>query len=251
MMTIPFVALQLYTVRDFAGQNVEETLRNVKTMGYENAELAGMYEYKPAELQKLLGRIGLRAISAHVQYAELQADAKRTIAEYKSLGCEYIIIPMLAAEMLPGGANYNLDFFKKFCELCNDEGIIPAYHNHDFEFEQLECGTFKLDKLFNDVPELFAQLDTGWITAAGQNPETYLAKYAGRCPIVHLKDTVFINGGYEDRPVGKGSQNMLGIVKTAKASGAKGFVVELDKAVGLTSLDAASESREYLKSIGC
>jgi sugar phosphate isomerase/epimerase len=242
------VALQLYTVRDFTEKNVAETLRAVKKMGYDYVELAGTYGMEFLEFKKMLDEIGLCAISAHVPFNDLQNDMEGTISAYKTLGCKYIVIPMVDAEFLPGGKNCARDFFEKFCAACEAAAVVPAYHNHAFEFEKLSCGAFKLDKLFSDVPALFAELDTGWITAAGQCPEAYIKKYAERCPIIHLKDTVLVGENkFEDRPVGKGSQNMAGIIETAVSCGAEVFVAELDKAEKITSLEAAEESRNFLK----
>lgn len=249
----PFVSLQLYTVRDFAEQNIEDALRKIKEIGYDYVELAGLYGMEPEKLRKLLDEIGLCAISAHVQFKELAADTAGAIAVYKALGCEYIVIPMLPLECLPGGSEYEETkaVVEKFCDTCNEAGVIPLYHNHAHEFEKLTDNLFKLDKFFEDIPALKAQLDTGWIKAARQDPIAYIKKYAGRCPIVHLKDT-FVNSynGYEDRPVGKGSQNIPETISIALATGTVGFVAELDKTVGMTSIEAADESRKYLQSLG-
>jgi len=248
-----FVALQLYTIRDFANEDTAGTLRKVKEMGYDYVELAGTYGLNFSEMRELLDEIGLTAVSAHVQFDALREDLTGTVSAYKKLGCEYIIIPMLPAERLPGGGEYaqTKDFLKTFCAECKEAGVIPAYHNHAHEFVRLPNGEFKLDVLFNDIPEIFAQLDTGWVKAAGQNPEAYIKKYAGRCPLIHLKDTIVNSyNGYVDKPVGKGSQNIPGTIETALAAGAVGFVVELDKPFDQTSLEAAQESREYLKSRG-
>ncbi|MCL1845256.1 MAG: sugar phosphate isomerase/epimerase [Defluviitaleaceae bacterium] len=250
-MSKPFVALQLYTVRDFTENDVAGTLRKVKAMGYDFVELAGTYGMGFAEFKAILDEIGLVAISAHVQYDDLRADMDGTIMSYKSLGCKYVIIPMMANDLLPGGTNCTKEFFANFCEACKKADVVPAYHNHAHEFEKLPSGEFVLDKLFADVPALQAEIDTGWVTAADLCPEAYIKKYTGRCPVVHLKDTERVGDKYEDRPVGKGSQNMPGIVDAAIAAGAAGLVAELDRAVGLSSLDAAKISREYLKSLGC
>lgn len=210
-------------------------------------ELAGTYGMDFPVLRTLLDDIGLKAVSAHVMPDALKQDMAKTISDYKSLGCEYVIIPMIGEESLPGGDKCEKAFFDEFCTACTAAGVVPAYHNHAFEFKKLPCGTFVLDKLFEEIPELKAELDTGWIRAAGQSPEAYIKKYAPRCPIIHLKDTIEMEGGYEDRPVGKGSLDMPAIIKAAEK--AEGFVVELDNAVGITSLQAAQESLAYLKSL--
>ncbi|MCL1885122.1 MAG: sugar phosphate isomerase/epimerase [Defluviitaleaceae bacterium] len=250
-MSKPFVSLQLYTVRDFAEKDVGATLAEVKGMGYDYVELAGIYGMGFAEFRGLLDKIGLSAISAHVQFSELEGNLAATISSYKSLGCEYIIIPMMDNELLAGGNNFKKEVLEDFCAACKAAGVTAAYHNHAHEFAKLKDGTFVLDKLFELLPDLETQLDTGWVKAAGQNPEAYIKKYAGRCPIIHIKDTIINSyNGYEDRPVGKGSQNIPATIEAALSAGVKGFVVELDKAVGQTSLEAAKESREYLKSLG-
>jgi len=247
----PFISLQMYTVREFANSDLPDTLRKIKKMGYDYIELAGTYGMEAAALRGLLDEVGLTAISAHVPF-DVLANLQKTLADYKLLGCKYIVIPMLDKEKFAGGAEYTgefLGFMREFCEACKAEGLVPAYHNHAFEFETLPDGTFKFDKFFADLPALNAEIDTGWVTAAGQSPEAYIQKYAGRCPIVHLKDTILVADKYQDRPVGKGSQNIPKIVEVALAAGAVGFVAELDNAVGMTALEAAAESREYLKSI--
>ncbi|MCL1862908.1 MAG: sugar phosphate isomerase/epimerase [Defluviitaleaceae bacterium] len=237
----PFVALQLYTVRDFTAQDVVGTLRKVKEIGYDYVELAGIYDMGFLEFRKVLDEVGLTAISAHVA-----PDV--SVVDYKSLGCKYLAIPMVAEELLPGGNKYEKSLFESFSKKCMGEDIVPAYHNHAFEYKKLPCNTFVLDKLFEDVPALQAELDVGWVRAAGQSPEAYIKKYASRCPIVHLKDTIEVENGFEDRPVGKGSLDIPAILQASKSAGVAGFVVELDKAVGITSLQAAKESLEYLSS---
>jgi len=220
-------------------------------MGYNAVELAGMYGLSPAVLKAMLDETGLEAFSAHIPFANFESDMQGTIAAYKTLGCQFAGIPYLNQTQLPGRENWaNVHkILTKAATLCKEANMPLMYHNHAFEFEKLQNGDYILDEIFNTIPEIKAELDTGWVTAAGKCPVAYIQKYAGRCPVVHLKDTVKTDDGFEDRPVGKGSQDMKAIIKTATECGAVGFVVELDRAVGLTSLEAAQESLEYLKTI--
>ena len=271
-MTKPKVALQLYTVRDFTGKDLPGTLAQVKAMGYDAVELAGTYGLNAADFKKLLDDTGLNAISAHVPLEAFAKDVAGTVDAYAQLGCKVIAIPWASLESLPGGADFEKTkaVILEAAALCKEKGMILAYHNHDFEFTKLPCGTFVLDALFDQIPAdlLQAQLDTGWVTVAGEDPVSYIGKYAGRCPSVHLKDVVRVDndgkkvellgvdnklesaGKFEDRPVGQGLQDMPAVIKAAEKAGAIGLVVELDEAVGMTSLEAARESREYLKSLG-
>jgi len=271
-MTKPTVSLQLYTVRDFANKDLPDTLAKVKAMGYDAVELAGTYGLETAAFKQQLDAAGLKAVSAHVPIQAFESDMAGTVAMYKALGCKVLGIPHMSLEALPGGQDFEhyRALIKKTAALCKEHDLVLAYHNHDFEFATLPCGTFVLDTLFNELPaeELQAQIDTGWVTVAGQDPASYVKKYSGRCPSVHLKDVVRVDnagktvelmgaenkleseGKYEDRPVGQGIQDMPAVTKAAVEAGAFILVVELDEAVGITSLEAARESREYLKSLG-
>jgi len=271
-MTKPTVALQLYTVRDFATKDLPGTLSKVKAMGYDAVELAGMYGLEPGAFKQQLDAAGLKAVSAHVPFKAFEEDMDGTVAVYNALGCKVLGIPHLSPEDLPGGPNFENSkaVIQKAAALCKEQGMILAYHNHDFEFETLPCGTFVLDALFAETPadQLQAQLDTGWVTVAGQDPVSYIQKYTGRCPAVHLKDVISVDGAgktvellgsanklesgakYEDRPVGQGLQDMPAVTKAAVEAGAFILVAELDAAVGMTSLEAAKQSRDYLKSLG-
>ncbi|MCL2378326.1 MAG: sugar phosphate isomerase/epimerase [Defluviitaleaceae bacterium] len=253
-MSKPIVALQLYTVRDFAEKDLPGTLSQIKAMGYDAVELAGTYGLETAAFKQLLDDTGLEAVSAHVPMEAFETDAPGTAAQYKALGCRLLSIPALPNSALAGGKDFDQTkaTLTKAAALLKENGQVLGYHNHDWEFETLPCGSFILDALFAAVtPDILqAQVDTGWVLAAGQDPSLYVKKYANRCPSVHLKDIVKAGDNFEDRPVGQGSQDIPSVVKAAIESGAYIMVVELDEAVGITSLEAAKQSREYLKTLG-
>ena len=145
------------------------------------------------------------------------------------------------------------------------------YHNHDFEFVSLS-GQYGLDFLYDAVPAdlLKTELDVCWVKYAGVNPADYIRKYAGRCPVVHLKDFVgrkqdgstpyALIGldenekkdtqAFEFRPFGYGCQNVEEVVEAGIESGAKWFIIEQDMSIGRTPLEAAEMSIGTLKKIG-
>ena len=87
------VALQMYSVRDDAKANLDDTLRQVKEMGYDGVEFAGLYDYSPEEVRALCDKYGLTPISAHVPLASMMADLEGTLAQYKTIGVKYVVIP--------------------------------------------------------------------------------------------------------------------------------------------------------------
>jgi len=250
----PIVALQLYTVRDYTEKDLPGTLAQVKAMGYDAVELAGTYGLETAAFKKLLDDAGLKAVSAHISFYDLKSDLAGTIAKYKALGCKVACVPWADKNDLPGGENFEETkaLFNKAGALCKENGMTFTYHNHEFEFETLPCGTFILDALMDATCPDTVQLqpDLGWVKVAGQDPVAYLKKYPGRCPSVHLKDTALVDGKYEDRPVGHGLLDIPAIAKAAEETGVSVLIAELDDAVGMTSMEAAQQSREYLKSLG-
>src|SRR5690606_29603663 len=64
-----------------------------------------------------------------------------------------------------------------------------SYHNHAFEFDidinGLDGLRYMLDP---EADSIFAELDVYWLKKAGNDPLAYIAPYANKMPIIHLKD---------------------------------------------------------------
>ena len=270
-MALP-VAVQVYSVRDYAKENLYETLKEIKEIGYDGVEFAGLYGNKPADIRKMCEEIGLVPISAHVPYLDMVADPKGVLSQYAEIGCKFVAIPYLTPEYRPGADKWPevVENAKMLGKVAKELGMTLLYHNHDFEFVTID-GKYALDMLYEAVSKdlLETELDTCWVNVGGEVPAEYVAKYAGRCPVVHLKDfygeksedmyeLIGIEkkapkrpGNFEFRPVGYGLQDMPAIVASAEKSGAQWLVVEQDSpSQGRTQMEAIRCSREYLKSIG-
>ena len=74
-MALP-IAVQLYSVRDDAKEDLRATLEKVKRMGYDGVEFAGLHGYAPADIKKMCAEVGLVPVSAHVPYVDLLEDTK-------------------------------------------------------------------------------------------------------------------------------------------------------------------------------
>src|SRR5690606_13512861 len=66
------IAVQMYTLRD-AG-SLDQQLKIVHDAGVHAVETVGTQNVSAAELRQLLDRYSLRAISSHVQLADLRKD---------------------------------------------------------------------------------------------------------------------------------------------------------------------------------
>ena len=269
-MALP-VAVQLYTLREEMKGDMRATLEKVKALGYDGVEFAGLFGKTGEEVRDMCQEIGLVPLSAHVPYVDMVEDI--TILEtYKTIGCKYVVVPYLKEEHRPGTDAFAevIENIKKIGAAANELGLTLLYHNHDFEFIKLD-GKYALDILYEEVNATLLQteLDTCWVNVGGEVPAEYIKKYAGRCPIVHLKDFYGEKsddmyeligleatapkrpGNFEFRPVGSGVQDFPAILKSSEESGATWVVVEQDKAtMGLTPFESVEKSREYLRTLG-
>ena len=268
------VALQLYSVRGDLEADFLGTLCKVSELGYDGVEFAGLYGYEPAQIKNWCDSLGLVPISAHVPLAEMLADIDKVIADYKAIGCEYIVVPYVTEERRPGGELFMqmIDEIRAIGQKAKDAGLVLLYHNHDFEFAKLENGQCGLDYMYENIPAdlLQTELDQCWLKYAGYDPVEYLQKYSGRSPVVHLKD-FFVQGeqegdpyaligldegekkantAFEFRPLGHGVQDIPSIIEASKAAGSKWLVVEQDNpSMGKTPFESVQMSIEYLNSL--
>ena len=264
------IALQVYSVRDAATEDFEGTMRAVKEMGYDGVELAGLYGLESAvACKKVLDKVGLELVSAHVGFDALEDDAQ--LDDYAATGVKFIAIPWMVAPKNEEELNAAIARIRNCGERCKARGIQMLYHNHDFEFEKIN-DKYILDTYYAEIPAdlLQTELDTCWVNVGGENPSDYIRKYNGRIEIIHLKDFVGSKSEnmygligadgkekaedtskkFELRPVGSGVQNFPAILDACKEVGAKWVVVEQDEpSMGKTRLECAEMSINYLKSL--
>jgi sugar phosphate isomerase/epimerase len=272
------VAVQVYGLRDLlenTPDKFKEVMTKVKEMGYDGVELAGLYGLTPEYVRDTLKEIGLVPLSAHVPFVDMMEDLDKVIKDYSTIGVQYLVMPYMAEEYRP----VNPEGFKGFLPLLNQvgekihqAGMTFLYHNHDFEFVKLEDGTWGYDAMFDAIPHdnLMSELDTCWCDVATGEPVEFIKKYAGRLPVLHLKDyikkgqvksmykligieqeeTEEETGYFGFRPIGFGQMIWEPILEETVKAGTKWVVVEQDEHYELDPLEAARRSRDYLKILG-
>ncbi len=224
------VGLQLYTVRDQMKVDFEGTLARVAEIGYKEVEFAGYFNHSPADVRAILDRHGLSAPSTHV--GDISPDAwKASLDAAHAIGHEYIVVPWIPQEkrMTLDGWKQVAAEFNRAAQAAHDAGVQFAYHNHDFEFPKME-GQVPYDILLQTTDPKLVQLeiDLYWITKAGQDPLTYFARWPGRVPLVHVKDSA---GAPEHKmvDVGQGKIDWKRIFAKQDQAGIKHFFVEHDQ----------------------
>jgi len=268
------IGYQLYSARELAEADLKGVLHHLASMGYEGVEFAGFYGHSTQEIGELLEATGLSAFSSHVPLKAIQEDMTGVIQFHKAIGCPFIAIPYLDEATRPGAPGFSsvLRLLYRFGYQCKENGIELLYHNHDFEFVEIS-GQAGLDFLFDALPEnlLQTELDTCWVKYSGIDPIAYLGKYAGRAPVLHLKDFV---GQKTDqppygllglpplktaidkpdgaipfayRPLGHGCQDVPALWKAAQDAGVMYVIVEQDNSPDGDPLGDAGKSMETLR----
>ncbi len=198
------LGLQLYTVRDEVTKDLEKTIAQVAAAGYTHIELYG-YEYKtrtffgrsPWQFSELLKKNNLKTPSGHYGIADFLYEPNykwdswhHLIDDAHAMGHQYIVIPHIDDK------HRSADDYKRIAERLNkggeiskEAGLITGYHNHDFEFADLDGGTpYEFMLKHTDPRFVKFEMDLYWMKYAGQDPIEWFKKYPGRFPMWHLKD---------------------------------------------------------------
>jgi sugar phosphate isomerase/epimerase len=123
-------------------------------------------------------------------------------------------------------------------------GMSMFMHNHCGEFEATFDGRPLFDVVMELCPKLRTEFDVYWAQAAGADPVAVVRQYAGRMPMIHLRD-----GPVEPKtpqvPLGQGAVDIVGCVKATDPAVLKWAIVELCQVEG-DMLDALAQSYDFL-----
>jgi sugar phosphate isomerase/epimerase len=253
---LPAPGLQLFTFFNVIDDDVEGTLKKIAGLGYKNIESAfskkgGYYGLKANELSALLKNLGMFWKSHHVLGApfklppgtkppvgadgkpitippmrNLKENSQELVDEAAAGGVEYLVcanIPTNTAEEIKSA----LETLNKTAEAANKAGIQFAYHNHDWEFKNIEGKVpYELFLTETDPGLLKFELDIAWAVKGGADPVKLFERYPGRFPLWHVKDL-----DQEHKlvlPVGEGVVDYKKYFQHTKTAGLHYYFVEHD-----------------------
>lgn len=244
------VALQLYTVRDKMKVDYISTLRAVADVGYKYVEFAGhpFMSIDVLDLKKFLNEIGIKPVSAHVGFNDLENGFNEIISYAKSLGLKYLVSEPDVREI--SSLNECLKITEKMNKIgkkVSDNGLRFGIHNHAIEFNKKFDGKTVYDIFVeNTDPSLvFFQPDVYWIKYAGYDPVKVIEKLENRCFLVHLKD-MKDEVSKDMIELGQGILNFKDIVKACEKAGTEYYIVENDRP-SMDSIISVKKALEYLK----
>ena len=199
------LGIQLYSVREQLPKDYLGTLKQLSALGYQEVEAAGFFNHSPSEVNHAMQEAGLRLVSAHYPSNTLYPQIDQIIDFCHQLGLQYIVDSFPAIKnpdrladksyagirksFLTEDWRYNAEQFNIVGEKVKKAGMHFAYHNHTVEFRPTD-GVVPFDELMRltDPDKVSFEMDCGWVTVGGGNPEELLHKYGSRIHMLHLKD---------------------------------------------------------------
>jgi sugar phosphate isomerase/epimerase len=253
------LGLQLWSLRLEFAANVAKGLDETQALGFTLVETAGTYGLKPAEFRAQLDARGLKAVSAHFGYELLEKDLPAVIAEAKTLGAEYVVVPWLPQKEFDATAAREVAaVFNRWGHALQAAGLKFAFHPHGYEFHPVPGGhgetPFDLLVALTEPGVVSFEMDVFWVAHAGVDPVALLAKYPDRWTLLHVKDLrtgAAITGTRSAPPsdhvaVGTGQLDWPALLRTAKSAGVKYYFIEDETVAPLQNIPV---SVRYLKSL--
>ena len=244
-----YLGAQLYTVREYMKNEADfkETIKKIADIGYKYVQVSGIGAVSPAAIKEATEEYGLKVILTHTDPKRIRDNTEDVIADHNVFNCDNLGIGGMPYEHTEEGY---LKFCKEFApaiEKLKAAGKTLLYHNHRFEFEKYN-GKYGIEILLEntDPDGLKLTFDTYWAVAAGIDVPAFMAKYADRILITHLKDMAVKNDKQVMTEMLTGNINFDAILKVCCETGIVWHFVEQDE-VYMNAFDSMKISHDNLK----
>ena len=257
------MGLQLFTIRDAMENDPLDSLKQVRSLGYEDLEIYGYdgetgkyYGFKAAEFKKILDDHDLTTSSGHYNLpayfdkpeADLMRYVDQCIEGAHILDQDFITWPWLVPKFRTI-ENYKILAGKLnlIGERVNKSGLGFAYHNHDFEFLD-HHGENGYDLILKDTdPALVKlQVDLYWVMHSSRlSPAELMNKQPGRFVMWHIKDMDKITRDYTE--LGNGSIDYISMLPGLPLSGLRYYYIEQGGNYAVNSMQSIEDSAVYFK----
>ena len=234
------------------------TLDTIKRLGITDMEFSNLFGQTAANIRKMLDARGMKCSSFGVSYDDAVNKTEEVARNAKTLGAQFVRVAWI-----PHEGDFNLALAKKTVtdfnaigkKLKEDFGLTFCYHNHGYEFQPYEGGTFFDYIVKNTDPKYVSfEMDILWVFHPGQDPVALLNKYGNRFKLMHVKDLrKGVKGDLSghtpvenDVALGTGQLNLPPILKAAVKAGVQHFYIE-DESPSVST--QVPQSIQFLKSL--
>ncbi len=253
--TNPELSVQLWSVKDDVSKDFEGTLKQLASMGFQGVEFAGnfgSYASDPAGLRAFLKKTGLKVSGAHVQFDKLSAENfEKTVAFYKAIDCNYLIIPMDKRAFTHEGAKTVARELSAMEKKLKPMGMHMGYHNHKEEMLD-QNGSTTWDTIAKNTPKSVAlEQDVAWSEAAGKDPVAIIKQYPGRIIATHFKAAAPGANNNENPIIGLDTTDWKSLITASRTiGGTQWFVIEQEVyPEGMSPMQSVAASLKGLQQI--
>jgi len=237
------MGLEIYTLRREAEHDLPATLALIRSFGFNEVEVSGLYGHSAAEFRQLLDKNNLKATSMITEHDRLAREIDSVAADAHTLGADFVVcgtIPHKKKHLVDEECIRAAEDLNRWGEKLLGGGLHCCYHTHGIEFDRSADGTV-FDTLARNCDEKFInfEMDIFWIVYAYQDPVKLLHQYPGRFPLMHVKDIrngTVLGGSPGDVleeasvPLGQGLVNIPAALRAAQETGVRHYYIE-DEAV--------------------
>ena len=246
------VGFQSWSVKDMLGKDFTGTMKTMAGMGYKLMEMCSPAGYamigfgplvniKPADMRKMISDAGLSCPSCHFGFPELTDHLDERIEWSQQMGLTQMICSTfwLPAKSTLSDYMAAADKLNKAAEKIKKAGMQAGFHNHEFEFAQLD-GQLIYDALMNRFdPDLVKMQFQTAVINLGYKASTYFKKYPGRFISSHLSDWT---ADKKEVPIGQGIIDWKEFFDAAATGGVKNIFVEMN-------FDKFKDSAAYIRKL--
>jgi sugar phosphate isomerase/epimerase len=220
-------AVQLFTLRD-VDEPIEAKVERVGETNFRGVELADLDGTTANSLSSALDRSDLDVVGAHVRIDTLEQEYDDVVSTYGALGCDRLVVPTYEQDAFASkrGVDEAADRVSEIASRLDEDGFELLYHNHTFEFEELD-GETAFDRFVAGTDDrVKLEVDTGLAKHGGVDPISLIERHADRVSLVHLTDTRQGSESTVHVELGAGEVDLEACVETAAKNGIEWIIYE-------------------------
>lgn len=256
--------VQIYTVRDLISKDYEGTLKSLRKVGFDYCEAFGFGDgkllgksIKDAKAAFQNAKLPIRSIHASTGVTTpdvsgtMNNDWQRAVDDAAELGAKYLVCPYLLPQ-----ERKNIDQYKRLAELLTKCGetsrksnIQFLYHNHEFEFQELD-GQIPYDIILKETDPYWVkmELDIYWTRYADVDPIKLFRDHPQRFPLWHVKD-MDLSDDRNMTEVGKGRIDWKQLFTHKNDAGLMSFFIEQDRNWAVDPVSSTATGLKHIKGL--
>jgi len=235
------IGCQTWPVREMIAKDFPGTIQQLAEAGFQSIELcspvgysdagfAGLAQYKPGELRRILSDAGVACVSSHFTIDELRKNQADRIAWAKDIGLTQMLVPTLEGPKNPtmDDVKRAADEYNTMGEQSSNAGIQQGLHTEDFELSMVNgkrTYDILMDLLDPKLVKFQFQVST---ISRGYDAAEYFTRYPGRFVSMHVQG--WSAQTRKVMAVGQDTLDWKNIFTAAKTAGIKNYFVEMDLA---------------------